>query len=261
MILYTNGCSWTWGGGLEPHFKTNDILDHATRLKLVWPHYLGQYLNTERVDNLALGAGSNQRIVRTTYDYLVSKSKEELEKTVAVIQFSEWSRFERYITLDQNTYIENDPERWIRCKIDAVIFEGLDYNISDDTQEILKEELEDTKRKLSKTTLIEYFYNTVTQMHALKSMFLSFGIKNYYFWHLGHGWIQFPQEIRLPLYKQFNILDELVDVELKDCNLNNPLYWQYERLVPNSYVHPSLKGHQELALIILNKMKEKGFKL
>lgn len=259
MILYANGCSWTWGGGLEPHFKENDIIDEDARLKLVWPHHLGKYLKAKRVDNLSLGAGSNQRLVRTTYDYLISKSREELEETVAVIQFSEWSRFEKYVNLEHNAYIENKPGRWLRCKIDSVMFEGYNDNLSD--ADILEEEFEDTKRRLSKTTRIESFYNTVAQLHALKSMFMSFGVKNFYFWHLGHSWIEFPLEMRLPLYEQFNILDEVGDVDFSDWNLSHSDYWQYERLVPNHYVHPSLKGHNELADIILNKMFKKGFKL
>ena len=259
MILYANGCSWTWGGGLEPYFKFDNVIHDDQRLKLVWPHHLGKYLKAKRVDNLALGAGSNQRLVRTTYDYLISKSKQELEETVAVIQFSEWTRFERYIILDHNNYMENDPNRWVRCKVDTVLFEGSDYNITD--KDVIEEEFEDTKRRLSKITRIENFYNTVAQLHALKSMFISFGVKDFYFWHLGHGWIEFPLEMRLPLYKQFNILDEVHDVNLCNWNLSHPDYWQYERLVPNSYVHPSLKGHEELAVRVLNKMFKKGFKL
>lgn len=259
MILYANGCSWTWGGGLEAYWKINNIMDNNARLKLVWPYHLGKYLKAKTVDNLALGAGSNQRIVRTTYDYLVSKSKEELEETVAVIQFSEWSRFERYITLDHNNYIENNPDRWLRCKVDSVIFEGSNYNLSE--TDIIEEELEDTKRRLSKITRIENFYNTISQLHALKSMFISFGVKNFYFWHLGHGWIEFPLEMRTLLYKQFNILDEVYDVNLCDWNLSHADYWQYERLIPGSYVHPSPKGHEELAAQILNKMVKKGFNL
>lgn len=259
MILYANGCSWTWGGGLEPYFKFNDVIYNDVRKTLVWPHHLGHLLNAKRVDNLSLGAGSNQRILRTTYDYLLSKTKEELEETVAVIQFSEWSRFERYIPLNNSEYMENDPDRWLRCKIDSVIFEGAEYNLTE--ADVMQEELSDTKRKLAKTTRIENFYNIVAHLHALKSMFTSFGVKNCYFWHLGHGWIEFPLEVRLPLYKQFDILDAVYDPSLSHWNLNHPEYWKYERLTPNSYIHPNLQGHKQLAEIVFDRMIKKGFKL
>jgi hypothetical protein len=67
--LFTNGCSWTWGGSLEEYWETEE-----DRLKLVWPHHLGNLLRADNVVNLSLSCGSNQRIVRTTLNWLLSKT-------------------------------------------------------------------------------------------------------------------------------------------------------------------------------------------
>jgi len=63
MILLVNGCSFTWGGGLD---KQGDQVRETS----VWSHHLGALMNAEKVVNLAAGCGSNQRIFRTTVDYI-----------------------------------------------------------------------------------------------------------------------------------------------------------------------------------------------
>jgi hypothetical protein len=37
--LLTNGCSWTWGGGIDNYMSDED------RIKNVWPHHLMNLLN------------------------------------------------------------------------------------------------------------------------------------------------------------------------------------------------------------------------
>jgi hypothetical protein len=64
MILLTNGCSWTYGGSLG----LDEIEKQEQRLQSTWPHHLGQLLNVSENVQLAVGCGSNQRIVRTTFD-------------------------------------------------------------------------------------------------------------------------------------------------------------------------------------------------
>ena len=57
MILLTNGCSWTYGGGLDAHYPTREELDQVT-----WPKHLADLLGADEFYNLAAGCGSNQHV-------------------------------------------------------------------------------------------------------------------------------------------------------------------------------------------------------
>jgi hypothetical protein len=267
MILYTNGCSWTWGGGLDEHFRYDDgRVNDDIRLNLVWPKHLSDLLKTDKVYNISTACGSNQRIIRTTIDWVTSQSKTDLEDTVAVIQFSEWSRFEKYVPISDKDPYENLKERWLKCRIDSALF---DYNGPEgpDEHRYLQEEIKHINRRLKTTSPIENFYTTLQQMYALKGIFDTYGVKDYYFWHLGQGWLSFPLQYRELIYKDFKVLDQFDNFtswddfnSSKGCSFkDHPDYWYYERLAPDVPVHPSLLGHKQLAELIYDRMKRKGF--
>jgi len=104
MKLFTNGCSFTWGGAIFPSLwdEHGNNLDwenpsevNQQRICSVWPHHLSQHLNVEHV-NLSMGSGSNERIVRTTLDYftnLISNGQYKHE-WIAIIQWTQSPRFE-----------------------------------------------------------------------------------------------------------------------------------------------------------------------
>jgi hypothetical protein len=74
MIL-ANGCSYTQGYDFED-------------LSLSWPYQLGKIIN-QPVTNLALGGGSNDRILRTTIEYFVKH-----RPSLVIIGWTEYSRNE-----------------------------------------------------------------------------------------------------------------------------------------------------------------------
>ena len=104
MKLFTNGCSFTWGGAICPSLwdEHGNNLDwenssevNQQRIRSVWPYHLSQHLNVEHV-NLSMGSGSNERIVRTTLDYftnLISNGQYKHE-WIAIIQWTQSPRFE-----------------------------------------------------------------------------------------------------------------------------------------------------------------------
>lgn len=250
MNLYTNGCSWTWGGGLEEHFRNpiTEKINNDNRLKIVWPHYLGEILGVEKVTNLGMGCSSNQRIVRTTFDWLSKTSKSELENTIAVIQFSEFSRFNYYYDEGQYLY-ENEPKNWYNCKIDLAL-PDLDYESQHEVVQFL---LQNNKHRVKSP--IEEIYDTLTYLNALQQLFKQFGIDKVYYWHIGHGWHQWPSHFKTYLLDNFTVLD--------DYNTRNGEFeiWSYERVDgKNPYSHPSLKGHKQLAECIYKEMVRKGYK-
>lgn len=237
MLLYTNGCSWTYGGSLDKHFIVNDRLDDEKRLSLVWPHHLGNLLNAKKVTNLSAGCGSNSRMIRTTLDYLRTLSSQEREDTIAVMQFTEWSRFELYNQLDENNDYENIQERWLKCKVDTAILSGSHMQAPDNIDDIV----DLVNRKIILETPIVWIYQTLGCMYSLKGIFETYGVKKYYFWQLGQGWNYWPDKYKTEIYENFNIIDKDKD-------------WEYERVDKIKDTHPSLNGHKELANIIYNKI-------
>jgi len=237
MILFTNGCSWTWGGSLENHFIKDGILDHTLRESVVWPYHLGKLLNVNQVVNLSQGCGSNMRSLRTTRDWLAKQREEDLKNTTVVIQFTEWSRFEIYRQLDTNNMFENIPDRWMKCKVDTAIYTGSGVKAPDDENELI----DLVNRRIDMSSPIEWIYNVIGYLYSFKGLFESYGVKKYYFWQLGAAWHDWPKEFKIEMSKSFNILD-----------LDND--WNYER-VSASDNHPSTEGHKQLAKIIYEKIK------
>ena len=92
--LFANGCSWTYGGG----FDFADTKENADNMlnNIVWPAQLGKKLGYDKVVNLAEGCGSNQRICRTTFEWVMKQTPETLKNTRVIIQWSCEDRFEYY---------------------------------------------------------------------------------------------------------------------------------------------------------------------
>ena len=160
MILFTNGCSWTFGGGLNLDELTQEKQEQ--RLASVWPHHLGKLLEAEKTVNLAMGCGSNPRILRTTLNWILEQTPEDLAKTVAVIQWSEYFRYEYYTPADFSNKYENLPKRWARAKA------GLAISIFEpDTRKSLAR----VESRLSTYTDIEAMYTHIAHCDALGALF------------------------------------------------------------------------------------------
>ncbi len=223
MILLTNGCSWTWGGGLN--------LDKHDRLRAnaVWPKKLGDLVQAEKTYNLSTGCGSNQRIVRTTFDWIMAQSNEDLEKTVAIIQWTELSRYEFYYPENYSNEYENHQDRWVRAKIDCILNPY-------DRNEVTKKKYNDLR--LSTYTEIEGMYRFIGDLLAVDNLLKQHNIP-YYFWtHDANILEQFPKEAHEFCKDKFNWLNLV----------------EYER-VSESDDHPSLTGHKQIAHILAEHIK------
>lgn len=227
MILLTNGCSWTWGGGLDLDSTEDDLIRNAS----TWPAHLAKFLNAEEVVQLAAGCGSNQRILRTTLDWILNQPTERLTKTVAIIQWTEFSRFEYYSPKDPLDYYENFSERWVRAKIGCV----MDPYATDD-----QTSLQRADARLQTYTEIEGLYRNIFECAALSDIFNKYGIKYYYWKYRGY----YPKD---PI-KITNFLESYN--WFKDSHT-----WEYERISEKDK-HPSFQGHIDIANIIFNEMKE-----
>lgn len=227
MYLYTNGCSWTYGGGLNLDKPEQKNL----RLINVWPHHLGKILNCKNVLNLAQGCGSNQRIFRTTLNWLINTPREILDNTIAVIQWTEWSRFELYLP-NKHENNEEDEHAWTNIKIDAVLG---GRNI--DSTEILSI----TNNFLQLYHRIEGFYRNLSFLEATHSLFTENKIKYFYWSHTNDFDLSLDKS---KLVKKYNWLGETYAYQ----------NWKYET-VSDVDAHPSFEGHKQLAQIIAEYIK------
>lgn len=82
MTLLTNGCSFTWGAELD---------DRELRFGVL----LSRKLNCNLVD-ISENGSSNERILRTTFDYLQNPNT-DLENLIVVIGWSGISRTEYFM--------------------------------------------------------------------------------------------------------------------------------------------------------------------
>jgi len=240
MILLTNGCSWTYGGslGLDQQDQTEK------RLQSVWPYYLGQLLNVDENVQLAAGCGSNQRIVRTTFQWLVEQSAERLRDTIAVIQWTEPSRYEYYEPIDYHNSLENIPERWAKVNINVCLQ-------SDPTPNGYKEAFERSQQRFETNSRQEDMFRIVSEITALGKMFETFGVE-YYYWNQSSQAFMFPHLIKQFYADNFPWIDNPRIMSFAP-ELGS---WIYDRISPTD-MHPSFQGHRELADIIYEKIKAK----
>ena len=102
--LYVNGDSWTAGNGVldDPAFD-NLTKMQKTKVNLynyAWPVYLAEGLGIDELVNDSIGGGSNDRIVRTTIDFILSRSPEERKNVLVVVGWTTVNRSEIFISLD-----------------------------------------------------------------------------------------------------------------------------------------------------------------
>ena len=100
MFLYVNGCSFTYGYELADDSLTRECIDNEYRLKYSWSGRLQNMLHFEDFFNDSKPGGSNDRILRTTFDWVLTnwlnRGKDSKDLFV-IIGWSEVMRREFYI--------------------------------------------------------------------------------------------------------------------------------------------------------------------
>jgi len=241
MHLFTNGCSWTYGGALELDGPEHD----EERLSITWPAHLANKLNATYT-NIAAGGGSNQRIVRTTIDWIYSnrykiENDPEFKNIIAIIQWSEPSRYEYYEPINNSDLYESNPDRWAFVTASFVNQLTLDSKIAN----FIK------NNRLATYSHQEAAYSTLYNSLTLSKIFDMYNIK-YYFWS--------------PLYSlhscNIDIRERILDagpwLDQDHENLFNT--WEYDRVGKTSWTdydaHPSREGHAQIADIILKELEK-----
>ena len=97
--LLTNGCSLTWGSGLNPD----------TRVVDAYPYKLAKLLDVELID-LSKPGESCQYVVRTTIDFFLERLNEDLSDYIVFLQMPSGLRFEYWKEDGWNSYMINNSD-------------------------------------------------------------------------------------------------------------------------------------------------------
>lgn len=244
MKLFTNGCSFTWGGAIYPRLYDDqgNLLDYSNtsetnqkRLKDVWPAHLGNLTGAEQVVNLSIGCGSNERIVRTTFDYFTSLiHQQQFSKDwCVVIQWSIPHRFE---------YWDEGSDSWTMCMINGSM-------TSRETDWRHRVQIDDfTKNIWANFNDKTYSQRYWAQVVGLASFLKSFGIP-YWFSNLDTSVLDYLE----PYQKEY---------------LQNHVSWLgnashkkfgdlFEERHDSGSGHPSLLGHKQIAQSIYDLIQDK----
>ena len=139
--LLTNGCSMTWGSGLNPD----------TRVVDTYPHKLHKLLDTEELTDLSQPGVSCQYVVRTTIDFFLDRLEEDLSDYIVFLQMPSGFRLEYWDDVHKHWSYRmiGDGERTI------VDYFGIDtfafYNITNNIMQI---------GNFLKENQIEYYIST-----------------------------------------------------------------------------------------------------
>jgi hypothetical protein len=250
MILYTNGCSFTAGGGLEPFLNPNNLQNQDDFIKdYVWSKHLGDKLGVEKTINHGRMCGSNHRILRTTFDFL-SDTEYDYKDIIVGIQFTTNNRFEYYQS--KNNFLsdiyssdkENLEENWKQVKVGRN-----EVAIENHEKHILIEETEFTDRFLAnyQNSLIQDVYDTLFLLNTMQNILEKFGIKQYFFWTDKNFHMNYTPKTEIFIKKHFPFL--LIDYKMGVEYLKDS--------------HPSLEGHKKISEILyyyfFNKNKDNKF--
>jgi hypothetical protein len=228
MKLYTNGCSFTWGGDLVKFLHHEDkLLDENNtselnqyRLNITWPKHLSELLGCTEFHNHSLGCGSNGRIVRKTFDFFLPKiaNNEDLSEWQVVIQWTDPSRFE---------YFDSVDNMWTLAKHDMIIFESKRIP-NDKDQEFLKS----CFRRYNNETWNSWFFKDILSL----GYFLQNNNIKYVFTMI-HSDVNTMAPHQIDYCNKFNWYKN----DIKLCSITD---MQVDK---TSSKHPSLLGHQQIA--------------
>jgi hypothetical protein len=257
--------------------------EHITHLQdnIVWPAHVQRLMNFDEKVSLAVGGGSNQRICRTTFDWVTKQTPETLKNTTAIIQWTCVNRYEYYVrknnekdtilpglvedihpnvTVNENTFSIHSNgktlDRWARVNPSGVITYFEDEN---------DREVNNVGRNRYRTyTGQEGIMTWLTQLGFLHDLLNHYEVEHY-FWQFCEFIKGFDPYICSYMYKRFPFLEETRDH-----------LWEYQRIrdidpmkkpagrnsagdqmkISND-PHPSELGHEQLAEYIVKSIAKK----
>ena len=240
--------------------------------EIVWPAHVKKLMNFDKCVNLAEGCGSNQRICRTTFDWVNQQDEETLKNTTVIIQWSCEDRYEYYVPkkeeqddfqkryqvspmqkediwheqrINDNNYdVLHNLDRWARVNPHTLISFAENHN----DPNVIKQ----GQSRYRTYTDQEGMYTWLFQMGFLYDFLTSKGIECYY-WYFNQYVAAMPQEVQDYIYNRFPMLeDDPLNFQTR-CHLYN-----YERIGGNpNDPHPSPRGHEQIGEYIVADIAKK----
>ena len=269
--LFVNGCSWTEGhllhldpevkkysteqgydikdtfsvfkDNVEIHYPYKEIYDQHN-----WASVISKELDIPNIVNYAVGAASNDRVLRTTVDYIKGLTEQEKQETFVIIGWSIPDRSELYLN------DKNGKAAW--CSWNATQkFSSIDrihnpefVKRMDKFWELYVMDVFDWHPSVQKFFQQSYLLSNLLEHHKIKYYFFNsfsplFGIIDYgpYLEYFKHDIDTYTREIKAMSLdiNFFNFIGE-------DDNLRLPDH------------HPNKQGHAKWGYYLLDDMKHKG---
>lgn len=269
--LFVNGCSWTEGHMLhldpevhklsrEQGYVINDVFSvFKDNVELCYPYkeiynqhnwagVIARELDISNIVNHAVGAASNDRILRTTVDYVKRLTEQEKQETFVVIGWSIPDRNEIYLN------DKNGKAAW--CSWNATqkfssverIHDPEFIKRMDKFWELYVVDVFDWHPSIQKFFQQSYLLATLLEHHKIKYYFFNsfsplFGITDYvpYLEHFKHDIDTYNNEITAMSMNTdfFNFIGDNTDLHLPDR-------------------HPNKLGHTMWGNHLLEDMKQQG---
>lgn len=251
-LIYTNGCSFTAGGGLEPpdtrkdsvmnHYVSNhNVKPWKHEKEIAWPQRVSDILGIPVVNESTSGGGL-ARVTRMTYDF-IHKHWDKKDKLLLLLDIPFGMRLDVYYKPLDSYLIVNHNDSG-----------GSPYGTYYGTTEYFRESDEETNMNDQKTRDIDFYCNTFLNL-------LDFD-KNEKNNLLGLVFycLQFDIKIQLMGYNDFlNHLDEILFIKeypFNYCNERKLTVMDEAKL--NNDSHPGYFGHKEYGQYVVNQLVYKG---
>lgn len=261
MKLYSNGCSYTWGGTLFNFDYFDEGGNHVwlpnaegteidkKRLETVYPHHLGKLLNASEVINQSMGGGSNDRIVRTTLDYFINAKLrgEDLTDYFVTIQWTDPSRTEIY---DQN--FDDGYIGLLNGNVFSENGRNNSYIHHEKLQKLYYKHFNNSKDDYTRLIKNIYSLGYFLKYHNIPHIFISLG-------QLFIPWINAQatsEDHWVKLLDHYHSVVKDFTWLYNDANQALSVCVNFENCMPKGS-HPSEEGHRQIANALYNYIVEK----
>jgi hypothetical protein len=237
-VLYTNGDSYTFGDELlKPRINA-------------WPYELGHKLKCDKVVNHGASGGSNQRIFRTTIEWLLKYINDggSTEDLIVVIGWTNPDRVEFRCDVDFKKILNDDSDKYDdenlkfstdTHKVYTSIIPNISKNRFGEIHELYIKYLYDREQCLDTTASYMYHIQEFLKTHNIKYLFfMSFN--------------DFTHEMNSYDILLWNFIDKeqfIDDYTMDKYVINNKVK------LGNKY-HPLEEGHRKWTKILLEKINE-----
>lgn len=273
QTVYTNGCSWTAGNELEnsPEFlkfirrhrwhlqdSTDplnwNLLDRKNKLictvdqhydKFNWPGQLQQLLSANNLVNQAAGGGSNDRILRTTTEYVKSLPANKRHSTLILIGWTIADRSE--LLADQHWQRFNSAQPFSHT-VDRLY-------------------LTDNKRILQYDQYQQHYINTVLNdrqrvhnyfqtIYLLSNLLDNLGIPYYFFNALPAWWSAGADQVSFDVVSEFSTDISWLESHNNIHSRHDTMFgYVYQQSLPTApWGHPLATAHQHWASHLYNHL-------